>query len=1274
MPTQVTELGDTGDATDDFCTVLSYTNNSATDTTSPNNTEWFIALPHTSVTRDGSCSTAPVIGKSETSYDGHALGAVPTTGDATRVVAYSSASTTSVTNAVFDPYGRVTSVQAPNGGTTTTTYSPLTGWPTGGVKVTDPVGNEVTTDVNRAWGTPASVIDAPGNTTVITSDALGRTTSVVQPGDATGYPSLKFAYTLSSSMPSKITTSRLLTGTTYVSSYDYLDGLGRTIQRQEPGPNGESTSRRISLMRYDAQGRRAAESQPIAVTGAAGSDVYSPALTSIPAETRYGYDSAGRPSVATQYANGAAQWSTTTAWYGPFSRRIPPVTSHFPTDTYTDVFGRTSRIVEYPANAPSAPPQTPAIPTIVTTYGYTTLGDLELITDDGNNHTTYAYDWLHRRLSAQDPDQGSSSSTYDANGNVLTVTDALSHTLRFAYDGADRKTDTFVGGVGGALLAHWAYDTAAGGKGQLASATRYVGGNAYSTAVTAYDTRGRPTGKTVTVPVAETGVAGTYSYGYTYDSSDNVRSVSLPAAGGLPAETVTTEFNAAGLPVSLIGSDPYLAGTSYRGDGRLASRTLGVGTTTLRQYEYNDPAQRLTRINTVRAGVTVEDLTYTYDEDGNVIAVSDAKAGSPTNPQRECFDHDHLNRLTHAFTASSFCNIAQPAHTFGTGPYDLAYAYDDLGNITKATSSVTGTALDTLYTYGVPGHAHAAASVGSGTYQYDANGATTERPGSSLVWDEMHQLASITGTGASTFVYDADGARLLRRTGNATTLYLDGMEVAATTTDGTTTTTATRYYGNVAMRSATGPTAVVLLLRNNQGSATTTIGSTGVVARQRYTPYGSVRGSETLPGTTRSFLDKTQDPSGLVAVGARYYDPALGRFMSADPLADPAAPQSLNAYTYALANPTSMVDPTGLAAITGDGVGGGDNACVKEPGECSRKYTQTVQQQALTRLAYMLPGYQAGHTRDTALVLGGAGGTLSGARLVNAADSRAIQDELMRDTADFADQTVTYMKWGMIAYAAVAAAYLAIETAPGWIPALSRMGNRTEQVGEQSTEDTVVVTSDAAAVGASRVAQVLAQLGDDVVDVERVVTTRFGSTDIDIITKSGQFIEVGGRPKVRTSRSLDSNFSGSLGTPDSRAAQPSSAMLKGLRRRRSNWPRGGSVPVTRGQSDERMVDADNPVRAPTADGRHRCECHANPGGARLPRGSGRWGYLRHDQRWQRATPVRLAARCCSVDSRPRRHLRAPQCRSRFRDRPLGKACRLDVGKRFPTPSRPGSVR
>ena len=60
------------------------------------------------------------------------------------------------------------------------------------------------------------------------------------------------------------------------------------------------------------------------------------------------------------------------------------------------------------------------------------------------------------------------------------------------------------------------------------------------------------------------------------------------------------------------------------------------------------------------------------------------------------------------------------------------------------------------------------------------------------------------------------------------------------------------------------------------------------------------------------------DATGLVQVGARYYDPALGRFVSVDPVMDLADPQQWHGYAYANNNPITWSDPTGLY---GKGVG-----------------------------------------------------------------------------------------------------------------------------------------------------------------------------------------------------------------------------------------------------------------------------------------------------------------------------------------------------------------
>ena len=64
--------------------------------------------------------------------------------------------------------------------------------------------------------------------------------------------------------------------------------------------------------------------------------------------------------------------------------------------------------------------------------------------------------------------------------------------------------------------------------------------------------------------------------------------------------------------------------------------------------------------------------------------------------------------------------------------------------------------------------------------------------------------------------------------------------------------------------------------------------------------------------TDKQFTGQRLDGTGLYYYGARYYDPTIGRFISADTIVpDPYNPQSLNRYSYCLNNPLKYTDPTG---------------------------------------------------------------------------------------------------------------------------------------------------------------------------------------------------------------------------------------------------------------------------------------------------------------------------------------------------------------------------
>src|SRR6185312_12697234 len=75
-----------------------------------------------------------------------------------------------------------------------------------------------------------------------------------------------------------------------------------------------------------------------------------------------------------------------------------------------------------------------------------------------------------------------------------------------------------------------------------------------------------------------------------------------------------------------------------------------------------------------------------------------------------------------------------------------------------------------------------------------------------------------------------------------------------------------------------------------------------------YSPYGGVRYSTGTMPTSKGFTGQYADTasSGLDYYGARYYDPSLGQFTSADTVSD-----GINRYGYVAGNPETFTDPTG---------------------------------------------------------------------------------------------------------------------------------------------------------------------------------------------------------------------------------------------------------------------------------------------------------------------------------------------------------------------------
>ena len=105
------------------------------------------------------------------------------------------------------------------------------------------------------------------------------------------------------------------------------------------------------------------------------------------------------------------------------------------------------------------------------------------------------------------------------------------------------------------------------------------------------------------------------------------------------------------------------------------------------------------------------------------------------------------------------------------------------------------------------------------------------------------------------------------------------------------------------------------LVRDGLGSVRAEVSGTGRLSNAYdYTAYGALRAATSLP--LLGFAGELHDPSGLMYLRARWYDPGTGRFMTRDPFRGfVRSPISFNGFAYANGRPTVLVDPIGLTPL-----------------------------------------------------------------------------------------------------------------------------------------------------------------------------------------------------------------------------------------------------------------------------------------------------------------------------------------------------------------------
>ncbi|MFG3715047.1 RHS repeat domain-containing protein [Micromonospora sp. NPDC047730] len=943
VTTQVDDQGDTGTTADDRCTRTTYAVNA---------TAWLRALPSRVETVAKRCASTPdratdVISDVRTYYDGGALGAAPVRGDATRVeeiAAHDGTTARYVPTALlsYDAYGRPTTVLDAGDKTTTRVYAETAGLTTRvtttgpRVRADDAASAHVMVEErDPAWGVATGQVANPdpiapnARRTVLAYDALGRLSKVWRPGrEGATVPDLEHSYQVAEGQIVAITTRSLTANGGQRVSQQLLDGLLRGRQTQTEGPGG---GRLITDMFYDSRGNVARTYDTYYATGAPSGSLFGVAVPGdVESQTSYSYDGLNRKTIERfLVGNNDTQekWRTVTSYGGDWVAVDPPV-GGTPTRTIMDARGRTTELRQYHGDAPTGT-------YTATRYTYTPSDHVATRTDAGGNVWSNSYDLRGRLTRSVDPDRGTTTSSYDDLGRLTSTTNARGQKLVHRYDPLGRRTETREGSDTGPLRASWTYDTPR--RGLLTEATRYTGGQAYTTRIDAYDHQDRPVRVTVVVPASEGPLAGSYTFTTAYNPDGTVQSDGFPAAGGLSAETVTRGYDGLARPTTLTSNlGSYLTGTAYSATGSPLQYELTAGGKKVWQtfaWEYG--TGRLASSRTEREGISGVDrnASYTYNPAGVVTALSDvSRSGTDT----QCFVHDHLQRLTEAWSQPTTGCASAPSGTVvgGPAPYWHSYQYDATGNRTREVLHGIAGQADTERTYQVPGTAqgHRLAGVtqtgGAGdrtdSFGYDATGNLTTRTVGAeterLAWDAEGALTSITeGDSLTSFVYGAGGERLIRRDDAGHTLYLPGMELHVPA--GATVANGTRYYSHqdqpVAMRTITG---VRFLTADHQGTAQLTIDAASqALTQRRFTPFGAERGAPTAWPNGRGFVGGVEDPgTELIRLGAREYDPATGRFVSVDPLLVDD-PQQLDGYSYARSSPVTNSDPSGLASCGGGG-------------------------------------------------------------------------------------------------------------------------------------------------------------------------------------------------------------------------------------------------------------------------------------------------------------------------------------------------------------------
>ena len=557
----------------------------------------------------------------------------------------------------------------------------------------------------------------------------------------------------------------------------------------------------------------------------------------------------------------------------------------------------------------------------------TMLTGLHADSDSDYLKTNYEYDaWGHLVKTTDSTGYDSGITTYDLNGNALTVTDANGNVTTNTYDSLNRiLIANTVHSNDSSKNVNKSYEYDEMGRVQCINInneqTLYL-----------YDDLGRKI-----TEESSTGFKGYYYEGI----SQNVSSYFIGRNHQIVYENIFYTYDDEMRVVQVKEGGNLTASYAYDENGNKISETLANGVVST--YSYN-ACNKVTKLVTKSGKFDISSYEYSYYLDG-----SDACKVRNENGiiETTSYDYDGLKRLTRESISNG-----KTADTY-------SYEYDDYGNRSKMVANGSEE-YETVYDYTVNGKYTAllqkeiktvketpsAVTSNNGlaisptdlitstaadakreetAYSYDANGnqitKITADKTETNTYDSLNQLIGFTdGKTTASYKYDVDGLRISKTVdGHSIDQIWNDDKQIAVDADGS-----NPYKAQIDIRGTNllagcefvqaVKSDYTYYTQNAHGDVVNLTDNNGAVTKTyQYDAFGVEKNIDDTDTNAFRYCGEYYDKeTATIYLRARYYSPSTGRFISRDSFAGSNNdPLSLNLYTYCHNNPVSGTDSTG---------------------------------------------------------------------------------------------------------------------------------------------------------------------------------------------------------------------------------------------------------------------------------------------------------------------------------------------------------------------------